>query len=48
MSKIKPLSLIIWKVFIERGIMNDHGTKDQKHFPHAGAPSCHLFLTFSN
>ena len=47
MSKVKLLSLIIWKFVIERGIMNDHGAKDQKHFPHASVPSCHLFLTFS-
>ncbi|WP_295812593.1 hypothetical protein [uncultured Victivallis sp.] len=28
-SKVKLLSLIIWKFVIERGIMNDHGAKDR-------------------
>ncbi|MGN0872150.1 MAG: hypothetical protein ACI4UV_13280, partial [Victivallales bacterium] len=46
--KVKPLSMIIWKIFIERSVMNDHGTKEQKHFPHTGAPGGHLFLAFAD
>lgn len=40
--------MIIWKIFIERSVMNDHGTKEQKHFPHTGAPGGHLFLAFAD
>ena len=49
-SKIKFLSMIIWKFFIERDLMNDYGMKDQEHFPHAAhaPPGGHLFLAFAN